>query len=228
MNRVDCTLCENDLGRYAVPLASQHRPAAQTVLSGDVWERQTIEFVCAHADGRDIVHAGTYFGDFLPGLSSAMSQGNVIYAFEPNYENFHCAEWTTVLNSLKNVRLRNAALGDAGTSRPMQVAYSGQALGGASRIVDRAFAAEGYSGDFEDISVVRLDDVLPPAADIGVIQLDVEGFEESALRGGLNTIARCRPILILESVPEAFVDSYITPLGYRPVGKVCDNTIFRV
>ena len=72
VDAVDCTLCENEFGRYAVPLSSRHRPAAQAVLAGGVWERETIDCIRAHPE-RDVVHAGTYFGDFLPALSAAMS-----------------------------------------------------------------------------------------------------------------------------------------------------------
>jgi FkbM family methyltransferase len=220
---VDCTLCENEFGRYAVPLSSRHRPAAQVVLRGDVWERQTIDYMRAHA-GRDIVHAGTYFGDFLPAVSKAVDPGRTIYAFEPNSENFACAEWTTLLNALGNIRLQQVALGDVSSTRQMQTALAGVALGGMSRITDMP---KDPTGDYEDVATVRLDDVLPEQADIGVLQLDVEGFEEPALKGALETITRCRPILILETVPEAFMESSITPLGYRQAGSVCGNTIFQ-
>jgi FkbM family methyltransferase len=215
---VACTLCINEFGRYAIPLSSAYRPAAQTVLRGDVWERETVELLRAHG-ARDVVHAGTYFGDFLPGMSAAMKPGRTIYTFEPNAENFACAEWTIVLNGLGNVVLRPAALGDASGTLTMQTAWNGQALGGASRIVD------GHGAGFEAITAMRLDDVLPPEADIGVLQLDVEGFEEPALRGGLGMIARCRPTLILETVPAAFADSELVPLGYQRTGMVCDNTV---
>jgi FkbM family methyltransferase len=196
------------------------------VLRGDVWERQTIEFMRANTCGRDVIHAGTYFGDFLPGLSSAAS--GTIYAFEPNSENFTCAEWTTVLNSLQNVRLHHAALGESNSERLMQVAQNGHALGGLSHIVASSSAPDGRGGDFEDITTVRLDDVLPPDADVGIVQLDVEGFEEPALKGALQTITRCRPIMILETAPRALLDAQILPLGYQQAGAVCGNAIFRI
>jgi hypothetical protein len=69
-------------------------------------------------------------------------------------------------------------------------------------------------------------DVLPPAADVGVLQLDVEGFEEPALRGAMGTITRCLPLLILETPPSALVEAELVPLGYQPTGTVCDNTVF--
>ena len=42
---VRCTLCENKFGRYAVPISSEHRPVPQTILRGEVWEPETLEFL---------------------------------------------------------------------------------------------------------------------------------------------------------------------------------------
>jgi FkbM family methyltransferase len=153
-----------------------------------------------------------------------MTPGRIIYAFEPNSENFACAQWTMLLNALGNVQLRHAALGDVSSTRQMQTAQAGVALGGMSRITD---AAQGPAGGYEDVTTVRLDDVLPETSDIGVLQLDVEGFEEPALTGALGTITRCRPILILETVPAAFIASCLVPLGYQQRGAVCGNAIFQ-
>jgi hypothetical protein len=40
---------------------------------------------------KDIVPAGAYFGDFLPALSNCGDDVGV-WAFEPNVENYTCAE----------------------------------------------------------------------------------------------------------------------------------------
>jgi FkbM family methyltransferase len=225
VDAVDCTLCENEFGRYAVPLSSRHRPSAQAVLNGGVWERETLDCIRAHAADKDVVHAGTYYGDFLPALSAAMSPGRTIYAFEPSSENFACATRTVLLNTLGNVQLRHAALGDAnGKQRLQTFGSTGRALGGLSRITNGQTQDAGL---YENVTTVRLDDVLPQGADISVLQLDVEGYEGPALKGALATITRCRPILILETVPKAFMDSHLSPLGYRRAGAVCGNAIFQ-
>jgi FkbM family methyltransferase len=93
-----------------------------------------------------------------------------------------------------NVRLHHAVLGESNGERIMQVAQGGQGFGGFSHIVSDSPVPDGRSADFEDITTMRLDDVLPSDSDIAIVQLDVEGFEEPALKGALKTIARCRPI----------------------------------
>jgi FkbM family methyltransferase len=54
----------------------------------------------------------------------------------------------------------------------------------------------GCSASTLEVPVARLDDfALPP---IGFIKIDVEGHEESVLRGATETIARDRPVLMIE------------------------------
>jgi FkbM family methyltransferase len=223
--KIDCTLCENSFGRYCVPKSSQHRPAPQDVLRGGVWELDTINFMRSHIAGRDIVHAGVFFGDFLPGLASAMAPGRTIYGFEPNPENFAAAQWTVVLNALRNVQLFHAGLGAERKQAFMRTASrEGRALGGASRVVDNT--QPGDDEGIDAINLVKIDEALPAAADVGIIQLDVEGYEASALAGGIQTIRRCLPIIIVETVPTAFVKDHLIPLGYSRAGTVCGNSIF--
>ena len=217
---------ENEFGRYAVPTSSQHRPAARGILWGQVWERETLAFMRAHAGRRDIVHAGLYFGDFLPGLSKAVGADNVIYGFEPNPENFFCARLTALLNKLPNVRLYEVGLSDRAGRRIMRVADDGVARGGVSYVVEAA--PEAASPDFQEIATATIDGIVPAMADIGIIQLDIEGLEAEALRGGMKTIQRCRPILILETVLQEMVEQILMPLGYRDRGKAGCNTIYAV
>jgi hypothetical protein len=83
------------------------------------------------------------------------------------------------------------------------------------------------------VVVNRLDDVLKDlgVSRVDIIKLDIEGAEWMTLRGAVETLARCRPILILEIgretcldagyEPEALVD-WLTSQGYR-VEKIMNN-----
>jgi len=54
-------------------------------------------------------------------------------------------------------------------------------------------------------------------SNVGLIKLDVEGFEENVLRGGLETIARSRPVMYIEDdrvQKSASLRAYIRSLGY--------------
>ncbi len=222
---VDCTLCQNIFGRYCVPKSSQHRAAAQEVLHGKGWEFDTIDFMRRHIIDRDIIHAGMFFGDFLPGLAQALAPGRLIYGFEPNPENFACAQWTAVLNTINNVRMYNVGLGEVRKQALMRMFENGKAIGGGSHIINSR-DEPGPDEDVNPIDIVTIDEVVPATANIGIIQLDTEGYEQFALLGGLNTIRRCRPIILLETIPSTFVEAHLLPLGYKQNGTVCDNAIF--
>ena len=97
--------------------------------------------------------------------------------------------------------------------------------------------ASGYSGlkertydheapEIEDIvvDVVRLDDVIPENQSIKLIKLDLEGGEYHAMKGAVNLIRRCKPIIIFEAgepssshygVTPGMIYSFVTEgLGY--------------
>lgn len=203
----------NRYGRYCVPESSKERFTAQAILAGEVHEPDTIAAIIEHASGGAVVHAGTYFGDFLPALDVA---GLEVLAFEPNRENWLHAVGTLHLNGITTAHVTCAALGErAGRAKiATKTLVNGELwhLGGQSYIADE--------GDY-DCDVRTLDSQLPWPSKIAVIHLDVERYEERALRGALDTIERHSPVLILETVPEELVAS----LGYEKIGEAHGNTI---
>ena len=97
-------------------------------------------------------------------------------------------------------------------------------MGGGSHIVDTASIPVGDAG-ITAVELIALDDVLPSTADIGIVQLDLEGYEGTALTGAMRTIRRCRPMLILETLPADFVAAHLQPLGYAQTTTVCSNAV---
>ncbi len=231
LDALKCSICYNRYGAYCVPLSSQHRPAAQLICAGDVYEPGTIEFLQANCGQGDLVHAGTYFGDFLPALSRACSPRSRIWAFEPGMENFRCAQITILLNDLRNIELANAGLGERREMlRLLTMDKDGVAQGGASRVVA---GEEPVAGSAEPVRIVTIDDTIPPDRPVSIIQLDVEGHEQQALSGALRTIERCRPIIMVEMLADStlltndWLSQHIIPFGYRFAGAIHGNAVFR-
>jgi FkbM family methyltransferase len=221
---LQCDIAYNQFGGYCVPLSSRQRIASQVVLWGDVFEPLTIEFIVKHIKDGDVIHAGAFFGDFLPALSRACTNSCSIWAFEPEPENYRCAAVTILINDLKNVNLVNAGLGEAtGVGELVIRDDNGTALGELSHI-------RKHSGqkllNATPVKIVAIDDVIAKDRKITVLHLDVEGYEQQALTGALGTIRRHRPILILESLPsqEWFIKN-LEPLGYRIDQKIEHNTL---
>lgn len=221
----DSVVASNEHGAYCVPRSSLHRPVSRAILDARVWEPRTLDLVRGtDADG-DIVHAGTFFGDFIPALARSRELGAVVWAFEPNRENYECARITIELNGLENVTLSHAGLDERGGAALLATSDGkGLALGGGSRLLCDPSRAQGLSN--EEVNLVAIDDVVSSDRRVAVIQLDVEGHEREALTGAMHTIERCRPLIVLETLPpESWIAEHLAPLGYRVAGTVDANTI---
>lgn len=234
LTALKCTVSYNKYGGYCVPDSSRHRPAARKILCNDVYEPRTIEFITSNCGNGDIVHAGTYFGDFLPALSKCLSSERRVWAFEPNKENYRCAKITLEINEITNVILKNAALGAKQEDLLMKtIDPKGNALGGGSYITNPENSQDNKILEgLETVYVVKLDDIVEANRVISIIHLDVEGYEKQALTGALKTIQRCLPIIILENLPSStLIDSgwfseHILQLGYHMTDTIHGNSIF--
>lgn len=222
MSVVDESVHQNPYGRYSVPEGLDHRPAVRLIKSGKVYEPNTILFMRNHVGQGDIVHAGTFFGDFLPGLSAGMAEGARIWAFEPNPNSHHHATQTIALNGLENVVLTHAAV----SNRDTEILFKthddkGNPLGGHSRYVEKD------GPGVEHVPSIQLDSVIPMDRQVSILQLDVEGHERAALEGAMGLIARCRPILILEEFNyKRWIKAKLGHLGYELKDKVHSNRVF--
>lgn len=223
-----CMLASNRHGLYCVPITALDRPAGRLVAAGDVYEPDTIDVITRRCGTGDVIHAGTYFGDLVPALSKGLASGATLWAFEPNHESFRCAAITIALNGLTNVSLTHAGLGaTCGMASVKMQDQTGRDLGGCSRIVPDDSQLPGC----ERVAVTTVDATVGSDRTVTVLQLDVEGHEREALEGAQKTIARCRPLLILELQPgtrlleSAWFADHILALGYRQTISVHGNVV---
>ncbi|CUH79516.1 FkbM family methyltransferase [Tropicibacter naphthalenivorans] len=216
------TQATNQYGRYLIPKGLEARPAAKKALAGAVYEPQTIAFMRRHAGGGDVIHAGAFFGDFIPALCDALAPGARLWAFEPNPGNFAAAQETIAMNDLDNVTLTHAAL----SNRAGQLLFktsdeSGKPLGGLSQVVD----APGPG--VEPVPAQMLDFAVPMDRHVSILQLDVEGHEKQALKGAYHLINRCQPILILEYLgQQRWLNRTFRDVPYVQIGKLHGNFVY--
>ncbi len=217
----------NAYGQYCVPVASAHRPVSQCILRSNIHEPEKIEYIRENCKDGDVVHAGTFFGDFLPAISSALAPDAKIWAFEPNYENYYCAKNTIRLNNLQNIEFQNAGLGETNSEANLLIRTpNGKNLGGGSKITSS------YEPELTIVvRIVSIDQVIPSDRKISIIHLDVEGYEKQALSGALQTIQLNKPIIIMEDnndiIETEWFNNNILSLGYKIIGKVNNNHIIR-
>lgn len=222
---LDCVFATNQHGVYCVPRSCLHRPVSRAVLRSRVWEADTLDLMRNVDSHGDIVHAGTFFGDFLPALARSRRDDALVWAFEPSRESYRCAQVTVLLNDLENVVLTHAALdANGGTGLLATSDRSGRPTGGASHMI-RDPSSAGLRTN-EEVRLVSLDDVIARDRHVAIIQLDVEGYEQRALEGAMGTIERCRPLLVLEGLPhKSWFAANLEPLGYRVDGPVNSNAV---
>lgn len=83
----------------------------------------------------------------------------------------------------------------------------------------------------DEVSVVALDDY---GLDVGLLKLDVEGYEYFALKGAEQTINRCRPVIVVEEnglcerygVKRGQCFDLLDSWGYRRVGQCNKDHVF--
>ena len=136
----------------------------------------------------------------LPCALHALSPAsNVVYSFEPSPSTFRLAAATVALNTLRNVRLVNAAVG-AETERITFFATPGNSAISSTRMHGQTFYNE-----WEQIPVsqVSLDGFLREqgSTNVRAIKIDVEGGELAVINGAANVIGNCRPALSFEYTP---------------------------
>lgn len=219
-------LARNEFGTYCIPLEFNNRSEALALMGQKVWEDETLRFLRQHAAGGDVVHAGAFFGDMLPGLSTACGERGVVWAFEPNAISYTAAKMTIEVNQISNVVLSPVALGEnEGSAGMLARSPAGHKLGGRCRIEP----CQNHPHHLMDkVRVMALDQIIPTHRYVSLIHLDVEGYELLALKGAISIIRKHHPLLVIETVPNQpwFEQVILGDLGYRVLRKMDGNSVF--
>ena len=155
--------------------------------------------------GSVVVEAGANIGSHTLALAQQTGPRGAVFAFEPQRILFQTLCGNMALNSVTNARCSQAALGsESGEIIVPQIDYCRENNYG-------GFALGSYERG-ERVSLVTIDGLSLPRCDL--IKIDVEGMEESVLRGAQETIARFRPPLYVECHDDASLMRYIDSIDY--------------
>lgn len=186
------------------------------------WNRRDLpqlDAIVALTRGRTaVIQAGGNLGVFPKRLAASFQ---TVYTFEPAADLFEILMHNA---PEPNIVKFQAAVGDERT------------LVGLSRI-----RRDGKPDNHEGITHVsgpgtiptlRIDDLQLPVCDL--VQLDTEGWEFFALRGAVDTLARCRPLLAVEinkgiefvGFTRETVRAFIQAQGYRHVVTLQSDEVF--
>jgi FkbM family methyltransferase len=146
-------------------------------------------------NGRDVIDGGALCGD-----SSLMfcpySPGKV-YAFEPHPQNFHNLVNVVKANKLSDVIIPvNLGLGDKSESSKL-FCYDGGVVSSNMGGMSHSMSARDKVTEVP-MNVTTIDEFSAEHdLDVALIKLDIEGNELATIRGAINTIKKCRPILLI-------------------------------
>ena len=173
-------------------------------------ETETILSLAETCRGKRMLDIGANIGAISQALEAS---GHRVEAFEPLPQVFDLLRRNIVKGKVHNTALGATA---AVTTMPLIDYTQENNFGGFS------CRTNGAAGSIK-VNLRRLDDY--NFDDIGLIKIDVEGFEEEVLRGGIVTIARCKPLLYIEDDrvdKQARLHAMLEALGYEIEPHIAD------
>jgi FkbM family methyltransferase len=159
--------------------------------------------------GMNVIEAGANMGTHSVDMARACAPG-IFYAFEPQPRLFQILAGNLALNNIANALVYPEGCGDAEGEAIVPWANYDQEdnFGG---IGLKQTGGQGVPVRIRTIDSLGLQQC-------GLIKIDVEGFEPRVIRGAIETIGRCRPILYVENdraAQQQEVIDLIAGLNYR-------------
>ena len=142
---------------------------------------------------------GANQGEFTLFAAKRLTQGTV-YAFEPTSEMFARLSRNVEENGFENVRLIQAGLWSESETKPIFTNRSRFSDGSRHEGLGTLFRTEERDSVVEVIRLTTLDSLArdEKLTRLDAMKLDVEGAEHEVIRGGLSTMERFRPVLLIE------------------------------
>ncbi len=168
--------------------------------------------------GRSILDGGAFWGDSA--LAFLEYKPSKIYCFEPSEANFELLQQTIRENHLEDRVVPNQVGLSNDCASGELVSYG---MDSSRSFCDyNVLATPEQVREVESVQLTTIDRyVAEHTLDVGLLKLDIEGMEYQAICGALETIRKCRPILLISvyHMPKDFFE--IKPmlealgLGYR-------------
>lgn len=179
------------------------------------------------APGGIAIDIGANLGEWTLPFARAVGAAGRVLAIEPAPRNAEALARTLAANALDRVELVSCAIGDddgtvdfavplvtsvrndTGTAHVGSAEAGYETLRVAMRRLDRLVAERGWEP-------------------VDIIKIDVEGHERRVLDGAAQTLARFRPVLVIETGHEAgddraVIHDRLAALGYRLLGILLDH-----
>ncbi len=154
--------------------------------------------------GATVLDIGGHIGTHTISLSRCVGPKGAVHVFEPQAKLFAELLVNTYLNNCENVYPHRVALGME--EKKAEIFHPCATNEGMATI-----GAGGESVSMKTIDSFNLNN-------ISLVKIDIEGYEIEALKGGLKTILRNKPVMIIEVFRNSDCEkklNYIRSLGYE-------------
>jgi len=175
-------------------------------------------FVAAYLrPGMQVFNVGANVGLYSVLASVLVGEKGRVHAFEPSTESYGRLLRNLELNDCRNVAAVRLALSDIRRelvlrADPLYPSYDGH------RFVESISSAGNLLSSDEIVQASTLDCYLAQLGclDVDFMIIDVEGAELGVLEGGIETLTRANPTLLLEcSKHQEAIEDLLMKLGYR-------------
>ena len=171
-------------------------------------------------EGDWAIDVGANIGHYTKRMSDLVGQAGRVIAFEPVVDTFSLLAANVQNCEFQNVTLLNAAAADATGLASISIPHFENGT--------LNYYEASINDEDQGLSVMTMAiDSLQLDTRVRLLKIDAEGHELAVLRGAINLLRRCKPILIVE-VSSHDVHSFIESLGYsRETLRNSPNHLYR-
>lgn len=183
-----------------------HRPNAEVLLRKTIYSLYRQGYIDSN---KSVIDIGCWIADNSLVWAKMLTDNAFVFAIDPSTKNQNFGKRLAELNGIKNVKWVEAVCSD---SQGVELAFDG-------KIDHASFKENETSGSF--LVSTTLDRIVEQGNDasIGLLHVDVEGFELNVLKGARSIIEKNRPVITFEQHISkenvALVVDFLKSFGYR-------------
>ena len=160
------------------------------------YEKEQTDFMCqVIKEGDFCFDLGSHIGFFTMLFAKLVGEEGKVFSFEPIKEGYNFQEKSVKKNGFKNVKVFNFALGD---ETKEEKAYVFSDSGMAHFDPSILGLKEDHESDVFKIKTLDSTTEVVELEKLDFMKIDVEGFEHKTLKGGIETVKKHKPKMLIE------------------------------
>ncbi len=182
--------------RVSIEIPPEWRGIAKLIFAyRELYDRELVWLSKNVLPGATVIDIGASFGLYSIVAARAAQESGRVLSFEPTLRTFNLLRRNIAINHLTNVELFNCALGDR--EDEVRLFHHPDSSRNSLGLIG------GMTGTSEPVRMTTLAQVCEAwnISHVDVLKIDVEGAEETTVRGSLPILEASRPRMIIEINP---------------------------